>query len=355
MRVGIIDPYLDTLGGGEKYMLSIASCLSEENEVFVFWNSDNILDLAEKRFDIDLSKVKLAKNIFSGKTPFFKRLIDSKKYDLIIYLSDGSIPIVLSKLVLHFQFPVEWVSFNTFKDKLKLNRVTSVICNSKFTKGYVDKKLSKESFVLYPPVSSGSKSLIKKENVILTVGRYQNLGKEDSFKKQEFLIDVFKKMIDGGLKDWSFTVVTSFKPEDKKYIEEMKLKSKDYPIEIVENATWETLEELYGKTKIYWHASGFKEDLKLHPERAEHFGITTVEAMSFGVVPVVIACGGQLETVDKRSGFLWKNEKELVKNTLELIKNEDMLLTMSKYAVKRSSFFIGERFCRELKKIIHEI
>ena len=40
MKIGIFDPYLGTLSGGEKYMLSIASCLSKEHEVYVFWDQE---------------------------------------------------------------------------------------------------------------------------------------------------------------------------------------------------------------------------------------------------------------------------------------------------------------------------
>ena len=100
MRIGIFDPYLDTLGGGEKYMLAMASCLSKDNNVSVFWDSEDILKKAEKRFEINLSKVNTFQNIFSNKTSLFKRLKTLKEFDLIIYLSDGSIPLVLSKLIL---------------------------------------------------------------------------------------------------------------------------------------------------------------------------------------------------------------------------------------------------------------
>ena len=49
MRIGIFDPYLDTLSGGEKYMLSIASCLVQEYEVFIFlFVIHSIISMASK-------------------------------------------------------------------------------------------------------------------------------------------------------------------------------------------------------------------------------------------------------------------------------------------------------------------
>jgi len=45
----------------------------------------------------------------------------------------------------------------------------------------------------------------------------------------------------------------------------------------------------------------------------EHFGITPVEAMAAGCVPIVYRGGGLTETVTKDSGFTWKTIDELIK------------------------------------------
>ena len=39
MKIGIYSPYLDTLGGGERYMISLASHWSKSHEVSVYWDS----------------------------------------------------------------------------------------------------------------------------------------------------------------------------------------------------------------------------------------------------------------------------------------------------------------------------
>ena len=36
MKIGIFDPYLDDLGGGEKYMMKIAQCLGKNHDVSIF-------------------------------------------------------------------------------------------------------------------------------------------------------------------------------------------------------------------------------------------------------------------------------------------------------------------------------
>src|SRR5260370_621248 len=80
--------------------------------------------------------------------------------------------------------------------------------------------------------------------------------------------------------------------------------------------------ELNGQSAIYWHAAGLGNDDAAHPEQTEHFGITTVEAMAAGCVPVVINKAGQRETVEHGvSGFLWDTPDELQRYTARLIED----------------------------------
>lgn len=358
MKIGIFDPYLDTLGGGEKYMLTAASCLSSANEVDIFWNTDEgLIKKAQDRFGIDLSKVKLAKNIFSKDTSLLSRLLVSRKYDLVIFLSDGSIPLMLAKkLVLHFQFPVEWVDRNSFVTKIKIRRVDKIICNSKFTKIFIDRTFRVGSTVLYPPADVGIinfESRIKRENVILTVGRFGRLPEGNNFKKHDVMIKCFKQMVDSGFSGWEFIVVISYKDQDIDEVEKLKALAKGYPVRIIGNMTARELSKFYEKAKIYWHAAGFGEDLKKHPELAEHFGISTVEAMGAGAVPVAINAGGQKEIVQNgKNGFLWDTTNELIEKTNILVRNNKLWEKMSNEATIRAKIFSKERFCKELDTIL---
>lgn len=356
MKIGIFDPYLDSVSGGEKYMLSIASCLSAEHEVFIFWDREKeseIKSTALRKLGIDLSSVKFYPNIFGKKVPFTSRFIRSKNFDSVIYLSDGSIPLIGTKLYIHFQFPIEWVNGKSLKTRFKLSFVKTVFCNSYFTKYFVDKKLNIKSKVLYPPVIINTENNIQKENIILHVGRFDVDKSGSSYKKQDIMIKVFKKMADGGLKDWKFILVIGVKNEDKDKLHELKEISKGYPIEIIENPSNKILWECYSMSKIYWHATGFGENLQKYPERAEHFGISTAEAMGAGSVPVVINAGGQKEIViDGKSGYLWNTLGDFAEKTNSLIKEKDLWKEMSANAIKRSKIFSGDRFCNDLKDII---
>lgn len=361
MRVGIYDPYLDDLGGGEKYMMTIAECLSKENEVSVFWDRKEDLSDLVKRFSLNISKVKLEKNIFASNFGFKNKVLESKKFDVLIILSDGSIPVSLAKKTfLHIQQPLPFVKPN-LKSKLKLMRINRVFVNSEFTKTFIDKELGIDSTVLYPPVRINAKK-ISKENVILHVGRFrvrdvitQNESKVEGvgdYKKQSIMVNAFKELIDAGLKNWKFVLATSVKDDDRKDFEKIKNLAKGYPIEFEVNRRNDDLWEIYSKAKIYWHASGFGEDLEKHPEFAEHFGISTVEAMGAGAVPVVINAGGQKEIIEEGTGFLWDTLDDLKEDTLALINDEISLKKYSESAKKRAQFFSDDKFCERISQLI---
>ncbi len=346
MRIGIFDPYLDDGGGGEKYMMTIAEVLAKKHSVSVFWNNRQDFEIVKKRFNLDLDSVSLEKNIFSPDVSMLSRLIKSKSYDRIIILSDGSLPLVRSKLFIHFQRPLEHVKLSFFSN-LKKKRVSSFFCNSQFTKRYIDKTFHINSSVLYPPVKIPSIN-VKKENIILHVGRFRVVDKTvgvRDFKKQFVMLQTFKDMVEQGLKGWKFILAVSVLDKDQKDFQEMKDFAKNSPIEFVVNKTNKEIWEWYGKAKIYWHASGFGENLEINPEYAEHFGISTVEAMGAGVVPVVINAGGQTEIVENgKTGYTWNTLEEFKEKTLKLTRSETLWKELSLAAKKSSKKFSMKEF-----------
>ncbi len=335
-------------------MLTLASCLSGQHTVTIFWNDKTILDRAEKKFGIDLKKITLTPNIFSSHFSFFQKLNETKQYDAIIYLSDGSIPFILTKkLIIHFQFPVEWVSGKTIRSKLKIARTYKVFCNSAFTKQYIDRKFHIDSQIIYPPIDEPLKLNMKKENIILTVGRYGYLPNGKNFKKHDVMIKAFKKMIDKGLKNWKLIIAISYFDKDKEQVEKLKKIAKGYPIIFIENTFSKDLQTYYAKAKIYWHASGYGENIEKNPDYAEHFGMSTVEAMSYGAVPIVISAGGQKEIVNEgKNGFLWNTEEEFIEKTQQVMSNPGLQNTLAKNAKLKWKEFNKEEFSKRVLALV---
>lgn len=355
MLIGIYSPYLDTLTGGEKYIFTAASCLSGAHEVEILWDDPFILSKAAAKFDLDASRIKVAQNPFKPSISTLSRILMTHKYDRLLYLSDGSIPIVGSKkLFIHFQFPVEWVKKGRgLFSKLKESRISKVICNSYYTKGFIDTKFGVDSIVLYPPADINARETPEKENLILTVGRYSKLSNGTDFKKLGILVKAFKEFKKKRLKGWKFAIVTSVVESEEKGFQEFEKTITSEDIKLYKNVPRVDLIGLFAKAKIYWHAAGFGEDLEKHPEWAEHFGISTVEAMSYGAVPLVIDAGGQKEIVSNGSnGYLWRNIEELVKLTHKVALEPMLMKNLADSAVQLSHNFSKERFCEELNHII---
>lgn len=341
MKIGIYDPYLDTLSGGEKYMLSIALCLQDDHEVVIFWDKakeQEIRSKAKERFGFDLEKIAFAPSLFSKSVSFLTRYNKSKDYDLLFYLSDGSLPVVACDLIVHFQSPMLWLKGRSLKNRLKMRRIKTVICNSNFTKSYVDKIFGIESKIVYPPVSiQGRYQPTKKERIILNAGRFGINWAGSSFKKQDILAEAFARLYTEGLKGWKLVFVMNVKDDALSAVDDLKNKYKDTPIEFVLNPNNRDLWKWYEKATFYWHAAGFAEDVTTHPDRAEHFGMTTVEAMGVGAVPLVVGAGGQKEIVeDQKNGRLWNTIDELIRFTKELILDDKKRELLVQEAVKSS-------------------
>ncbi|MCX7840964.1 MAG: glycosyltransferase, partial [Anaerolineae bacterium] len=181
---------------------------------------------------------------------------------------------------------------------------------SKFTQTWIKRYWDSPSQVLYPPVDVENFAPGEKQNQILSVGRFF-VGSHN--KKHDVLIKAFKEMVNEGLMGWKLHLVGGVGPndDDKKYLQQLRVQAEGYPIEIHTDIPFVDLVKLYSESAIYWHACGFGEDEEREPIKFEHFGITTVEAMASGCVPVVINKGGQSEIVQHgRNGFLWNTLPE---------------------------------------------
>lgn len=312
LKIGFYSPYLDSFGGGERYVLTLASHWSKGNVVDLFWDDLCIKEEVKKRLNIDLSRVKITRNIFRG-IHVFKRLLFSSQYDLTFVLSDGSIPNTWARNnILHFQCPFIHAKGRSFFNTFKMNRYQTVVCNSKFTKRFIDEEYGVDSMVIYPPVPVEALKPGKKEKIILSVGRFSAYFIN---KKQIEIVRFFRQLqqTHGG---WKLVLAGGLLGEDRSYFDRVRQEARGLSVDILPNVSFKHLVSLYEKAAIYWHAAGYGEDQERNPAGMEHFGITTVEAMSAGAVPIVYAGGGQQEIVDEnKNGFLWRTIGELLEKT----------------------------------------
>lgn len=344
MKIGFYDPYFDSLGGGERYVLTLASHWSKKHSVFLFWNDPAILKKAQERFSLDLERVKVTSNIFLDK-PFLSKQFLTSQYDIIFFVSDGSVPYTRARRnILLFQAPFSHVPF-PFPKRI---RYQAIIVYSEFTKNNIDPSVGKRARVIAPPVDIEKFTPGRKEKLILSVGRFSSLYQA---KKQHVLIDAFRSGREAGLfRGWELVLAGGVLPSDRPYFDSCVQKAHDLPIRFFPNYPFDELRKLYGKSTIYWHAAGYGEE---DPTKMEHFGITTVEAMASGCVPIVYKGGGQPEIVRHTlDGFLWSTQEELLEYTKEVISKTNLQQTIRRNAVLRAKIFTSQTFCERFDTLL---
>lgn len=342
MKILIHSPYWNARGGGERYMLTVASSLQDNHRVFVTIQTAAQLKDLSSRLEINVEKVS------TFPAPLTKWALTA--FGGIFWLSDGSIPFLpTSRRVIHFQAPFQHVGGRSLKNRLKLVG-TTIVCNSRYTKQFIDRELNISSRVIFPPVEISHIAPGRKEKMILTVGRFSTSSQH---KRQDVLIDSFQSFWKAGMKGWRMVVVGTVEDANSRLmVTELRRKSRGYPIAIRTDLSRPALIQLYKRAFLYWHAAGYDTNLSLHPERAEHFGISTVEAMAAGAIPCSFAAGGQAEIItDGINGVLWRNPADLIRESILLTTKKDRSKRMMSAAVTRSHDFSRERFSKKIQEL----
>jgi glycosyltransferase involved in cell wall biosynthesis len=215
-----------------------------------------------------------------------------------------------------------------------LDSYQGVLSNSRFTQEWTERMWHRPSGILYPPVTQMAPGA--KEPIVLSVGRFFLPGTGHN-KKQLEMVRAFRQLRPEG---WTYHLVGGCAPEHAGYLDQIRAEAGDLPVVLHPDASGAELADLYARASIFWHAAGLDEDPDRYPDRYEHFGITTVEAMSAGAVPVVIDAAGQAEIVDHgRSGFRFADLDGLVEHTRRLIGDEALRGQLSAAARARAADF----------------
>lgn len=339
MKAAIFNPYWDTLGGGERYVASFVRLLLNKHWQVDIWWPQNISSAINSRFNIDIS------------TANFVSRQSSSQYDLLFWVSDGSLPSSLAKKTfVHFQFPFQNISGHSLPNYFK-SRFYKFIVNSEFTQKVIDKEFSVNSTVIYPPIDVDKFIPGTKDRTILYVGRFSNLTQS---KGQEILISVFKKF-HKRIPGWKLILAGGASVGvSVETLSALKKSARGFPIQIVTDPDFAVLKKLYASATLFWSGSGFGEDETISPLKVEHFGISVVEAMAAGCVPLIVNLGGHREIVNSgRDGFLWNSPDELGELTQKLINHPKLMSDISQAAIAKSKIFGIAQFNAAFSKILH--
>ena len=233
-----------------------------------------------------------------------------------------------------------------------LGHYQRVLANSEYTRGWIRRLWGVDADVLFPPVAVHELRPGPKRRRVLCVGRFigRRLGHS---KKQLELVRAFGGMVRaGGLDGWELHLVGGCEPAQRPYLEEVRRAAAGLPVSIHANAPRALVEELFSSSAVFWVATGLGEDEEQAPWLFEHFGITTVEAMAAGCVPVVIDKAGQREIVRHGvDGFRWSTLAELEACTRRLAADEPLRTRLAAAATERAGAFSEEAFAARWHQI----
>jgi glycosyltransferase involved in cell wall biosynthesis len=171
-------------------------------------------------------------------------------------------------------------------------------------------------------------------------------------KRQDVLITAYANLPATVRERWSLVLAggADESADTRSYIEGLRTQARGLNIRFEINTPQETLRGLYDRASLFWHATGFGRPPEA-PERAEHFGITVVEAMSWGAVPIAYRDGGVIETVDETCGVLWTTEAQLVESTLALTSDPDRRRQLAANGVTAAQTWSPESFATRARQL----
>jgi glycosyltransferase involved in cell wall biosynthesis len=388
-RIGLYDTYLATLGGGENLLAAFTEVLENEFpeaeiDLITHELSDVSIEMLESRFGVALSRTRVRavptneREHLSSINPLRRFLHEqdvsrlSSEYDLFVNNTIFSLaPPQSGRSIYMCMFPLTpepWKLRNqrirrrilspyvAFRRKLYgrwIGSYSMIVAISKFTQHWIERLWHLDSEVLYPPIKTQPQiSVHGRSKKILAIGRFFP-GNHN--KKHDVLIKAFQRLDRSGLNGWQLHLVggRTDVPGTDSYISSLRNLARRESVFFHFDVSRDGLEQLLNSSSLFWHATGFGEDQEAEPEKLEHFGMSTLEAMTHGCVPLVYRCGGQPEIVENGvSGFLWDSVEELGDLTLNLACDPTKRNNVARAAHARSQLFSREKFRDRTRQIL---
>jgi glycosyltransferase involved in cell wall biosynthesis len=379
-NVLVYSEYWSSFGGGEKYLLCCVESLlrSGEYDVNIVARSGSFdRDTLSRYFNVDVHDARVHLVDGSWSAVRRKAIRMSGRADLCIYMTNFPFfPSLSRQTIAVLQIPYGRISTGRilsraaageFRESIKdfyrrqlLTRLRSshhVLVYSQYVRDSLASIHRVPANVLEPAIDDFHMDGIPKEHIILSVGRFFRGLYND--KRYDILIESFKRLCARlPHTTWHYRLAGSCGKDGRsqQYLAELMRAAQGYPIYFSVNVPFDELKRHYNTATLFWHAAGYGVDEEKHPERAEHFGMSTVEAMSAGCVPVVVRKGGQKEIVSHgESGYLWDTVDELVGNSLQLIQDQRLLERLRSAARKRAGMFGRERFASRFLSYVQQL
>jgi glycosyltransferase involved in cell wall biosynthesis len=248
------------------------------------------------------------------------------------------------------QLPIPFTQDEINQRPTWMDDYEAFIVYSEFVKNHFIKQLvqydlpSQAIHIINPPVNIQAFDLDIPRRGIISVGRFST---GEHCKQQDFLIRAFRKLYESGIRS-ELHLVGSLHPEPqhREYFLECQRLAQGLPVYFHVDASPSTLTKLYVSSFVYWHGVGFGVDATVEPEKCEPFGLSIVEAMSAGVIPLVFNNGGPAIIIeDSWNGYCYDSEDRLIELTQEIFLQAEPELSEMRVRTRiRSEDFSKESF-----------
>lgn len=244
-----------------------------------------------------------------------------RKSRAVSTLKNLHVPESGNKSFFDFSFDPFFIAFILYRMNNGFHKRETVVCNSKFTRRNVEEVYGtsiNKIQVLYPPVDiSGIEKIQKKKNTVISLGRFS----EDKRQLEQIAIAA-------GVPSMEFTLC-GFKGDGVYFslceneIQRLNLKN----VHLVTDANYNDIRKMMAETEFF-----------LHNVRNEPFGISTVQAIAAGCIPVVHRSGGSQEIVGEDE-FLFSGKEEAIEKLKALDGKAHQIIDISPYG--KSNFEKG--------------
>ena len=206
----------------------------------------------------------------------------SQKQKIIVYChnnfsSDLDKPLTKYKGLWSLYYKSYYSLVKKFLNNLSNSNVL-LISNSNYVHNSIKTKYGKESSIIYPPVSIDEFTPTQKQLQFVSLGRFSEE------KNLEFGIDVASKL------NFSYNIIGNTKTKSnivyyEKLLSKIKKLNSESKIQIFKNIKRNVLVTHLNTSKVYFHCSD------------ETFGISVIEAIAAGCIPIVPNNSANKETV----------------------------------------------------------
>jgi len=206
----------------------------------------------------------------------------------------------------------------------KIMRIGLVLAISEYSKAHFDREWEVPTTLVYPACNMIQPAR-SRNNVVVTAAR----GVPE--KNLELFWEIARQC-----PNYEFVLLLTLDP---RFLEYSRVLQSTAPMNgrVIVNPDREMYQETLARSRIY-----------LHVMRGEHFGITIVESMSAGCVPVVHDSGGPKEIVHG-VGLLWRQVDEIPR----LLSVADASYeTMSELSIERARTFSREKFDERFGEVL---